>query len=73
MSGKWIERAEIGTPGEFDHVSDDELEAALRERLASLCFAPPLAIGDGSIPLNGASRTLKDRDRLQARRTSPDP
>jgi hypothetical protein len=36
LSGVRIERAEIGTPGEFDHLSDDELLAALRERLNEL-------------------------------------
>src|SRR5690349_11382508 len=25
LSGKWVERAEIGGPGEFDHLSDEEL------------------------------------------------
>jgi hypothetical protein len=33
LSGHRIERREIGTPGEFDHLSDDELERALIERI----------------------------------------
>jgi hypothetical protein len=26
LSGKWIERAEVGSPGEYDALSDEELE-----------------------------------------------
>ena len=48
-----IERSEVGSPGEFDHLTDDELERALIERLAQLGFAP-VAISNGSIALNGA-------------------
>ena len=33
LSGKRVERSEIGAPGEFDHLNDDELERALAERL----------------------------------------
>ena len=36
LSGKRIERAEVGTAGEFDALSDDELERALVERIARL-------------------------------------
>jgi ABC-type branched-subunit amino acid transport system substrate-binding protein len=36
LSGKWIERAEIGAPGEFETMTDDELERALMERMARL-------------------------------------
>jgi hypothetical protein len=36
LVGVRIERAEIGTSGEFDHLSDAELLAALRERFAEL-------------------------------------
>jgi hypothetical protein len=36
LSGKWIERAEIGTPGEFDAMTDEELERALIERVQKL-------------------------------------
>ena len=38
LSGQWVERKEIGSPGEFDHLTDDELERALVERLAQLGF-----------------------------------
>jgi hypothetical protein len=38
LSGVWIERAEIGSPGEFDHLNDDELERLLIERLGALGF-----------------------------------
>ena len=36
LSGKWIERAEIGAPGEFETMTDDELERMLIERIAEL-------------------------------------
>ena len=36
LAGVWIERAEIGSPGEFDHLNDDELERLLVERLGAL-------------------------------------
>ena len=38
LSGQWVERKEIGSPGEFDHLTDDELERTLVERLAQLGF-----------------------------------
>ena len=38
LSGKRIERAEVGTAGEFDALTDDELERALMERVARLGF-----------------------------------
>jgi hypothetical protein len=38
LSGKWIERAKIGAPGEFETMTDDELERALVERIARLGF-----------------------------------
>ena len=40
LTGQWIERKEIGAPGEFDHLTDDELERAVRERLVALGFLP---------------------------------
>ena len=36
LTGHRIERAEIGQPGEFDHLSDEELLAAIRERVRAL-------------------------------------
>jgi hypothetical protein len=36
LSGKWIERAEIGGPGEYETMTDDELERQIMERLARL-------------------------------------
>jgi hypothetical protein len=52
LSGKWIERAEIGGPGEFDNLSDNELKHLLIERLVQA--APELGISIGSIAaLNG--------------------
>jgi hypothetical protein len=44
LSGKRIERAEIGTPGEFNHLTDSELLAAIRERFTKLDRATQLAI-----------------------------
>jgi hypothetical protein len=40
LSGQRIERREIGAPGEFEALTDDELLAALRERLRALDLAP---------------------------------
>jgi hypothetical protein len=50
-----LERTEIGGPGEFDLLSDAELERLLVERLVELGFAPVLAISKGSIALNGVT------------------
>ena len=36
LAGHRVERAQIGGPGEFDHLSDEELLADLRERWARL-------------------------------------
>jgi hypothetical protein len=36
LAGKRIERAEIGSPGEFENMTDDELERALIERVQKL-------------------------------------
>jgi hypothetical protein len=36
LSGKWIERAEVGAPGEFETMTDEELERALIERVQKL-------------------------------------
>jgi hypothetical protein len=40
LTGHRVERAEIGGPGEFDHLSDNELLASLRERFARLDLTP---------------------------------
>jgi hypothetical protein len=60
LSGVWVERAEVGGVGEFDHLTDAELDDLIRERYARLFGETPLAISDGSI--NGAVTDLKDRD-----------
>jgi hypothetical protein len=63
LSGVWIERAEIGQPGEFDNLTDNEVERLLVEHLAELGWALVPAINDGSNLLNGALTTLpKDHD-----------
>jgi hypothetical protein len=36
LSGKWIERAEVGAPGEYETMTDDELERRIMERVARL-------------------------------------
>jgi hypothetical protein len=36
LSGKWIERAEIGAPGEYETMTDEELERQIMERVARL-------------------------------------
>jgi hypothetical protein len=38
LSGKWIERAEVGAPGEYEALTDDELERQIMERVARLGF-----------------------------------
>jgi hypothetical protein len=38
LPGKRIERSEVGGPGEFESLTDDELERALFERVARLGF-----------------------------------
>jgi hypothetical protein len=55
LTGHRIERSEIGLPGEFDHIADDELDRLLIERFIKLGYAAKLAISDGSIVLNGES------------------
>jgi hypothetical protein len=38
LTGKWVERAEVGSPGEYDALSDEELERQIMERVARLGF-----------------------------------
>jgi hypothetical protein len=52
LSGKRIERSEVGGPGEFEQMSDEELWQAIKERFAKL--AAELR-HNGSIGLNGVS------------------
>jgi hypothetical protein len=42
LSGKRVERSEIGAPGEFDNLTDDELLTVLRERIERLGLTPDL-------------------------------
>ena len=44
LSGKWIERAEIGAPGEYEALDDDDLERQIMERMARLGYVVTLAI-----------------------------
>ena len=53
LTGHRIARAEIGSPGEFDRLSDTELERLIVERFIQRGFAKKLTIGNGSIALNG--------------------
>jgi hypothetical protein len=61
-----IERSEIGTPGEFDHLNDTELLQAPRERLSALGLSPILeryaALKDAN--KRGSLIQLFARDRL---------
>ena len=55
LTGHRVERAEIGAPGEFDHLTAAELRALVIERLARLGLVEPQrAISNGSA-LNGES------------------
>jgi hypothetical protein len=36
LTGKWVERAEVGSPGEYDALSDEDLERQIMERVARL-------------------------------------
>jgi len=58
LSGVWIERSEIGSPGEFEALTDAELDRFIADEFNAL-FGPRLGITDGSA-LNGAA--LKDSD-----------
>jgi hypothetical protein len=53
LAGIRIERAEIGAPGEFDSMTDNELITALQERFAKLAAELRLPISNRSIALNG--------------------
>jgi hypothetical protein len=48
LTGKWVERAEIGSPGEWDALSDDELEQRITERMARFGFVRVDALVDFS-------------------------
>jgi hypothetical protein len=48
LTGKWVEKAEIGSPGEYENLSDADLEHQLMERLAKLGFARVDALVDFS-------------------------
>lgn len=70
LAGIRIERAEIGAPGEFEHLTDEELERDLFERFIQL-FGPKLAISNGSITFNGTAvdddhRTVSHRPRCRS-------
>jgi hypothetical protein len=38
LSGVWIERSEVGLPGEFDHMSDEELLQSIIDEARELGF-----------------------------------
>jgi len=42
-SGQRVRCREIGAPGEFDNLADDELERAIVERLSALGLLPDAA------------------------------
>jgi phage terminase small subunit len=47
LTGHRVERAEIGSPGEFESMQDDELERVLIERLGALGFSLSPIAEDG--------------------------
>jgi hypothetical protein len=53
LAGKRIERSEIGLPGEFDAMQDDELDRLIIERFIELGYADKLAISDETTALDG--------------------
>jgi hypothetical protein len=40
LTGHRVERKEVGNPGQFDHLSDAELEAEILQRMAELGLKP---------------------------------
>jgi hypothetical protein len=44
LSGKWIERAEVGAPRDYENLTDDDLERQIMERMARLGYVVTLAI-----------------------------
>ena len=54
LAGKWIERTETGSPGEFDRMTDDELAAFVQREAAALAagqgpVGTTAADGEGSL------------------------
>jgi hypothetical protein len=47
LTGHRVERAEIGAPGEFDAMQDDELERLLVQHLGELGFSLSPIVEDG--------------------------
>jgi phage terminase small subunit len=47
LSGHWVERKEIGAPGEFEALQDDELERMLVQHLGELGFSLSPIAEDG--------------------------
>jgi TIR domain len=47
LTGHRVERSEVGAPGEFESLNDDELERVLIERLGALGFALSPIAEDG--------------------------
>jgi phage terminase small subunit len=61
LSGKWIERAEVGAPGEYENMTDDELERQLMARFAKLGFARVDALVDFSPSETDAEDAIPDQ------------
>ena len=40
LSGKRVERSEVGSPGQFDHLTDEELHAEIQRELTELGYLP---------------------------------
>lgn len=56
LSGKRIERAEVGGPGDFERMSDDELDRFISSRASGAGLGPPgtgISVGAGSARVGG--------------------
>lgn len=61
LSGKWVERTEVGGPGEFDHLSDDELKREVVELFVERSFGSS----------TDRSRWMAGRSRFSAMMSDP--
>jgi hypothetical protein len=64
LSGHRIERSEIGQPGEFENLSDDELKHLLLERLIRLAPTLGITVGSSIALTNGNMVPMATRTRI---------
>jgi hypothetical protein len=55
LSGHRVEKSEIGAPGEFESMTNDELRRVLVEKFIGLGLLPELSISNGSTTLDGTA------------------